>query len=222
MHCNVSPRPHQPVTYQWRTTAATGVILSDTSAVSPNATVVIQSSVTKYVYCYCIVKQTGTTIGTGVIRIAVNSEYHCHFHDCCSLVTTDILQPAVPVPLMATTGSDITLRVSVTETDRNTYLRELTWYHNGVKINPTSNTRLNLTSDNTSLSISSVTDSDSGQYSVQYDGLRIYPYDSSCERQALDLFRHYPLLAPAVLYLSTNGNCYYFHNNIIHLYLHYT
>ena len=121
---------------------------------------------------------------------------------------TDILQPAVPVPLMATTGSDITLRVSVTETDRNTYLRELTWYHNGVKINPTSNTRLNLTSDNTSLTISSVTDSDSGQYSVQYDGLRLYPYDSGCERQALDLFRHYPLLAPAVLYLSTDGeNC---------------
>ena len=78
MHCNVSPRPHQPVTYQWRTTA-TGVILSDTSAVSPNATVVIQSSVTKYVYCYCIVKQTGTTIGTGVIRIAINSENYCHF-----------------------------------------------------------------------------------------------------------------------------------------------
>ena len=81
MHCNVSPRPHQPVTYQWRTTARyLGVILSDTSAVSPNATVVIQSSVTKYVYCYCIVKQTGTTIGTGVIRIVVNSEnyHHCY------------------------------------------------------------------------------------------------------------------------------------------------
>ena len=120
------------------------------------------------------------------------------------MANTDILQPAVPVPLMATTGSDITLRVSVTETDRNTYLRELTWYHNGVKINPTSNTRLDLTSDNTSLTISSVTDSDSGQYSVQYDGLRLYPYDSGCERQALDLFRHYPLLAPAVLYLSTD------------------
>ena len=56
IHCNVSPRPHLPVTYQWRTTA-TGVILSDTSAVSPNATVVIQPSATKYVYCYCIVKQ---------------------------------------------------------------------------------------------------------------------------------------------------------------------
>ena len=73
IHCNVSPRPHLPVTYQWRTTA-TGVILSDTSAVSPNATVVIQPSATKYVYCYCIVKQTGTTIGTGVIRIDINSE----------------------------------------------------------------------------------------------------------------------------------------------------
>ena len=77
IHCNVSPRPHLPVTYQWRTTA-TGVILSDTSAVSPNATVVIQPSATKYVYCYCIVKQTGTTIGTGVIRIDINSEnHHC-------------------------------------------------------------------------------------------------------------------------------------------------
>ena len=120
-------------------------------------------------------------------------------------ITVGILQPEVPVPLMAAIGSDITLRVSVTGTDKNNYLRELTWYHNGVKINPTSNTRLNLTSDNTSLSISNVTDSDSGQYSVQYDGLTIYPYDSGCERQALELFRHYPLLAPAVLYLSTKG-----------------
>ena len=77
IHCNVSPKPHLPVTYQWRTTA-TGVILSDTSAVSPNATVVIQPSATKYVYCYCIVKQTGTTIGTGVIRIDINSEKHCY------------------------------------------------------------------------------------------------------------------------------------------------
>ena len=83
MQCNVSPRPHQPVTYQWRTTADTGVILSDTSAVSPNATVVIQSSVTKYVYCYCIVKQTGTTIGTRVIRIVVNSENYHHCYNCC-------------------------------------------------------------------------------------------------------------------------------------------
>ena len=126
-----------------------------------------------------------------------------NLHVC--IINIGILQPDVPVPLMATIGSDITLRVSVTETGRNNYLRELTWYHNGVKINPTSNTRLNLTSDNTSLSISNVTDSDSGQYSVQYDGLTIYPYDSGCERQALALFRHYPLLAPAVLYLSTNG-----------------
>ena len=85
MHCNVSPRPHQPVTYQWRITGAyyLGVILLDTSAVSPNATVLIRPSVTNYkyvhVYCYCIVKQTGTTIGTGVIRIVVNSEkyHHC-------------------------------------------------------------------------------------------------------------------------------------------------
>ena len=106
---------------------------------------------------------------------------------------------------MATIGSDVTLRVNVTETDRNTYLRELTWYHNGVKINPTSNTRLNLSSDNTSLSISSVTDSDAGEYTVQYDGLRLYPHDAGCERHTLELFRHYPLLAPAVLYLSTDG-----------------
>ena len=46
-------------------------------------TVVIQSSVTKYVYCYCIVKQTGTTIGTGVIRIVVNSENYHHCYNCC-------------------------------------------------------------------------------------------------------------------------------------------
>ena len=72
IHCNVSPRPHLPVTYQWRTTAA-GVRISDTSAVSPNATVVIQPSATKYVFCYCIVKQTGTTIVSAARSLIVSA-----------------------------------------------------------------------------------------------------------------------------------------------------
>ena len=118
---------------------------------------------------------------------------------------SDILQPEVPVPLMAAVGSNATLRVSVAETDKNRYLRELTWYHNGVKIDLASSTRFGLSSDNTSLTIRSVTDSDAGEYSVQYDGLRLYPYDDGCERQALDLLRHYPLLAPAVFFVTTDG-----------------
>ena len=123
--------------------------------------------------------------------------------DTC--INTGILQPAVPVPVQTTVGTDVTLRVNVTETTTNTYLRELNWYHNGQKINPDSNTRFNLSSDNTSMTITSVTDEDGGEYLVQFDGLRLYPYDQVCERQTLSMLRQYPLLAPAVLFISTNG-----------------
>ena len=70
----MSPTPVQPVTYEWRTTALGAVTQTSTSL--PNATTVIQSSHAKYGHYYCIVKQYGATLGTGVIRIEVESEPH--------------------------------------------------------------------------------------------------------------------------------------------------
>ena len=121
-------------------------------------------------------------------------------------VNADILQPAVPVPVQTIVGTDVSLRVNVTVTTTNTYLRELNWYHNGQRINPG---RFNFSSDNTSMTITSVTDEDSGEYLVQFDGLRLYPYDKVCEKQTLSMLRQHPLLAPAALFISTDGEINY-------------
>ena len=54
-------------------------VLSDTSAVSPNATVVIQPSATKMYNCYQVLsEQTGTTIGNWSAQDSINSEKHCY------------------------------------------------------------------------------------------------------------------------------------------------
>ena len=72
LHCSVTPRPHPPVAYMWRTTAAGSIL--HTSAASPNATVVIRSYHSKHGYYYCTVKQNGATIGTRVTRLEIDSK----------------------------------------------------------------------------------------------------------------------------------------------------
>ena len=67
----MTPRPHPPVTYTWRTIA--GGSISHTSAASPDATVVIRSYHTKHGHYYCTVKQNGAIIGTGVTRLEIDS-----------------------------------------------------------------------------------------------------------------------------------------------------
>ena len=73
IHCNVLPKPVQPVSYIWRENSD-GVSISHTSALSSNATVLIQSFAPKYGYSYCTVRQDGITLGTGVIKLKINSE----------------------------------------------------------------------------------------------------------------------------------------------------
>ena len=33
---------------------------------------------------------------------------------------------------------------------------------------------------------------------MQFAGLRVYPYNQSCEEETLAILRHYPILAPVV------------------------
>ena len=77
LHCNVSPRPHSAVTYMWRTTAADRI--SHTNTASPDATVVIDLYYVKHRHYYCTVKQNGTTIGTGVARLEIDSNIFLSF-----------------------------------------------------------------------------------------------------------------------------------------------
>ena len=96
------------------------------------------------------------------------------------------------------------MNITPTATFTRDYLRALTWYHNGVQIIPGSR-YYTLSSDNTTLNITSARGSDAGVYHVQFAGLRVYPYNKFCEEETLALLRHYPVLSPVVFNVYTGG-----------------
>ena len=129
------------------------------------------------------------------------------------LIYADLLQPSTPLSrsLALENGSTITFAVTVMETNINSeninYLRELNWYHNQNKINPLTTHKYSISSDNTSLTIISTSEEDVGEYSVQFDGFLVYPFDQECEKQTLDLLRNYPILAPTTFNITQKGYC---------------
>ena len=122
-----------------------------------------------------------------------------------------------PTAVHYNTFNTVILQVNITPiaTFTRDYLRALTWYHNGVKINPRSYryymhyqyyySTISLSSDNTTLNITNARQSDAGVYHVQFAGLRIYPYNKLCEKETLAIMRHYPVLSPVVFNVYTNG-----------------
>ena len=96
------------------------------------------------------------------------------------------------------------MNITPTATFTRNYLRALTWYYNGVQINPRSR-YYTLSSDNTTLTITNARRSDAGVYHVQFAGLRIYPYNKLCEEETLALLRHCPVLSPVVFNVYTGG-----------------
>ena len=100
----------------------------------------------------------------------------------------------------------LNLQVNITQryfADR--FLRELTWYHNGSIIDSSNDPRVSLSSDNTTLTISNTTGTDAGVYEAKYAGLRVYPYDKTCEYETLSLAGYYPLLSSAIFYVQAVG-----------------
>ena len=104
----------------------------------------------------------------------------------------------------------VTLRVNITSTEfAQRYLRALTWYRDGNLVRNTSNERITLSSDNTTLKINLIYEADAGIYEVKFAGLLIYPYRECCEQETLVLLRHYPALAPVTFYVQTDGKYYH-------------
>ena len=100
----------------------------------------------------------------------------------------------------------LNLQVNITQRSfADRYLRALTWYHNGSLINGSNDQRIALSSDNTTLTISSTTETDAGVYEVKYAGLRIYPYNETCEQETLSLVEHYPLFSPVRFHVHADG-----------------
>ena len=127
-----------------------------------------------------------------------------------------LLSPIGPTVVQYNISGTVTLQVNITPTGTFTrnYLRALTWYHNGVQINPRSYrhywyhyyySTISLSSDNTTLTITNARQSDAGVYHVQFAGLRIYPYNKLCEEETLEILRHYPVLSPVVFNVYTGG-----------------
>ena len=111
-------------------------------------------------------------------------------------------------PTFVSYQSNETLKLQVNITQRSfadRFLWELTWYHNGLIINGSNDPRVSLSSDNTTLTISSTKETDAGVCEVKYAGLRVYPYDRTCEYETLSLVGHYPLLSPAIFYVQAVG-----------------
>jgi len=138
---------------------------------------------------------------------------HCVYVLCAYYICAGLLSPIGPTTVQYNISGTVTLQVNITPTATFTrdYLRDLTWYYNGVEIIPGSRyyyyyySTILLSSDNTTLTITNAQRSDAGVYHVQFAGLRIYPYNKLCEEETLNILRHYPVLSPVVFNVYTNG-----------------
>ncbi len=102
-----------------------------------------------------------------------------------------------------------TLQIYSTSNNFVNLLLELTWYHNGSKIIPEDDPRLNLSNANKTLTISNFSLSHAGVYRAQFDRLLVSPGDenSYCEAEVLSLARNYPILKPVVFCVNVDGDC---------------
>ena len=135
------------------------------------------------------------------------------YHAIIILITymcVGLLYPIGPTFVRYKSQEMVTLQVNITPTTTFTrdYLRALTWYHNGVEIVPTSGGTISLSSDNTTLTIANTSSSHSGEYEVQFAGLRVYPYSYLCEKETVAILRQYPLLSPVAFYVYSSSGKY--------------
>ena len=96
------------------------------------------------------------------------------------------------------------LTINITDAGIIGYLLELNWYYNGNKISNSSKYIIN--NGNKTLVINNITDEDIGEYSVRFDGLRLYHYNIRCEDKIIQILRGYPVLSPLNFVVSFNGN----------------
>ena len=99
------------------------------------------------------------------------------------------------------------LTVNIMNTVITDYLRELNWYHNGNKISNSS--KYSITNDNKTLVINNITNENFGEYSVRFDGLRLYHYNKECEEKIVQILRSYPVLSPVTFTVTSNGKHYF-------------
>ena len=82
------------------------------------------------------------------------------------------------------------------------YIRSLTWYHNGTEI--LSNERMNISNDGTLLTITDMIGCDVGKYEVKISSIEYYGFSSSatCNRNVIRMLEQTALHAPVTFYLQ--------------------
>ena len=118
-------------------------------------------------------------------------------------VSVGLLYATIPMDITSYHMDTVILRVNTTNVNVKDFLRELAWYHNGVRIMPSD--RLLLSQDNKTVTVLNITEDDIGVYKAVFEGLYVYPHNQYCEQLFVNLLRHYPLLAPVVFQVNVSG-----------------
>ena len=98
------------------------------------------------------------------------------------------------------------------------YISSLAWYHNGTEI--LSNERMNISNDETLLTISDMIGCDVGKYEVKISSIECYGFSSSatCNRNILRMLEQTALHSPVTFYLQQYHVPQYKPEDIIELY----
>ena len=127
---------------------------------------------------------------------AANMQYATYY-----VLSLGLLYPIGEDIVQYTPPENVTLKVGLTPSPASYYFRLLTWYHDGVEL--VDGGRITLNDLNTTITMTDTSEDDSGIYEARYNGLLVRPYDRGCERDIIDLLRHYPLLKPVVFHVNT-------------------
>lgn len=99
--------------------------------------------------------------------------------------------------------TNVTLSVAVNPIAKVFYnLRGLMWFHDGNQL--VSGERVEITEDQTEVTIINLSKEDSGVYEARFTGLRVQPHVLHCEAAVLGLLSHYPILRAAVFHITSD------------------
>ena len=108
--------------------------------------------------------------------------------------------------VQATRGENLTLQIETLDYDVVKSLLELTWYHNNRVILPRNDSRVSLSSDNRTLTVTNFTSSYAGAYKVQFNQLFAHPYDEECKNEVLSLMRNSYVFKPSIFCVNVKKN----------------
>ena len=120
---------------------------------------------------------------------------------CLNFCNAGILHYNSPITQLLYPNQSILLNVNISDNQYFYVNINLAWYHNGTKIS--SNNRINITNNGTSLIITDTIDSDAGKYEVRIDSMQFsYENAAQCDKNLLPVLENLALHAPITFLLQ--------------------